>query len=410
MARNETSPGVDAWVEALVARESQPAVLEGWVERIAVPTLADNPEVGQDPVLARAVRSAIRSHWLAFLGSLNQPPHTVQLVAPAAELAGELARRGHPSTLLFRIYRVAQQAVWDYATTLADTTRDAPADQAQGLVFFWSRASAWLDASIEASVEIFQDEVERMRKGAAAQRLEAVRTILAGTATDTRELSALLGGHPLSGHHTALLLHTEEHEAIADLGSAAKDLARRIGARALVVDPGGRDLWCWLATRSAPDLRLFHGARDWLAERHISVAAGLPGEGVEGFRGSHQEAQAAQRLGFQLVRPAPVVLYGEMELLTLVSGSPEAARRFAVRTLGALADPAETPTRLRQTLHALLSTGSVDEASKVLHVHKNTVRYRVNQAEELLGRKAFDSPTEVELALRYYDLLVVPAD
>lgn len=41
-------------------------------------------------------------------------------------------------------------------------------------------------------------------------------------------------------------------------------------------------------------------------------------------------------------------------------------------------------------------------------VHKNTVRYRVNQAEELLGRRAFDSPTEVELALRYYELLMVP--
>lgn len=405
---SESAVGGESWIGALVAREQDPEVLGPWIERVAAPVLAENPEVAADPVLTRLLRASIRAHWLAFLASLREPPREVQLVQAAAELAAELARRGYDSTLLFRIYRVAQQAVWDYATTLAEDGLAKEIDPAQVVVFFWSRASAWLDASIEASVGIFQTERERMRKGAAAQRLEAVRTILAGQAGDTRELSALLGGHPLSGFNTAVVLHTEDHDAIADLGAAANHLAQQVNARTLAVDPGGRDLWCWLATRSAPDLAVLHTAAGWLEEHGITMAAGLPGEGLEGFRLSHQEAKAAQGLAFQLSSQGPVVLFGEVELLTLVSASPDAARRFATRTLGALADPAETPTRLRQTLHALLSTGSVDEAAKRLSVHKNTVRYRVSQAEDLLGRRAFDAPTEVELALRYYELFIAP--
>lgn len=358
----ETGPGADSWIATLVARESEPGVLDSWVERITAPILAENAEVAADPVLTRQVQSAVRSHWLAFLASLGEPPHELHLVQPAVELAEELARRGHDSTVLFRIYRVAQQASWDYATTVADTVSPQDQDRAGVVVFFWSRASAWLDASIEASVGVFQAERERLRKGAAAQRLDAVRTILAAGAADTRELSAMLGGHPLSGHNTALLLHTESHDAIADLGTAATRLAAQVSARPLVVDPGGRDLWCWLATRSAPDLAVFHESNGWLEEHGITVAVGAPGEGLNGFRVSHEEARQAQRLAFQLTRPDPVTLYGEVELLAMISTSPETARRFVFRTLGALADPGETPSRLRQTLHALLRAGSVDEA------------------------------------------------
>lgn len=53
---------------------------------------------------------------------------------------------------------------------------------------------------------------------------------------------------------------------------------------------------------------------------------------------------------------------------------------------------------MRQTLSALLGSGTVDAAATRLTVHKNTVRYRVNQA--------YDAPTETELALRYYEMFM----
>jgi DNA-binding PucR family transcriptional regulator len=400
-------PEMDAWLEAFVARESQPEVVASWVDRIAAPVLAENQEVANDPALARLVSASVRAHWLAFLSNLADPAAEHRLVGPAAEMAGELARRRFPATLLFRIYRIGQQAAWDYATTVTASAEGYDdVDPADVLVFFWDRASAWLDASVEASVDVFQAEGDRIRQGAAAQRLDAVRDILAGRGSDPRELSTRLGGHPLSGFNTALLLHTEDIERIPDLTAAAAELARPLGVRPLVATPGGRDLWCWLATRAAPDLTVLQELSAWLVEHEVSVAVGTPAEGVAGFRLSHQEALEAQRVAFATASPPAVILFADVELLTVMTSSPEATRRFVIRTLGALADPAETPTRLRQTLRALLSSGSVDEAATRLSVHKNTVRYRVNQAEDLLGRKAYDAPTEIELALRYYDMFL----
>ncbi|MEZ0579047.1 PucR family transcriptional regulator [Nocardioides sp. MH1] len=395
-------PAIDAWIADFVARESAPGAVEDWVGRVAAATLAANPDIDDDPALARAVAETVRAQWLAFLADLADPAGH-RLVRPAAEIAAELARRRYPATALFQVYRIAQQAVWDYATTVTASAGGYDVDPAEVLVLFWSRASAWLDASVEASVEVFQDEQDRVRQGADAQRLDVVREILGGAGGDPKELSARLGGHPLSGFNTALLLHTEDFEAIPELAAAAHELARVAGVRPLIAHPGGRDLWSWLGTRQPPDLASLAAAAPWLAQRKVSVAVGTPAEGLAGFRLSHHEAQEAQRVAFLATRPAPVTLFADVELLTLLTASPEAARRFVARTLGPLADPAETPTRLRQTLSALLASGSVDEAATRLSVHKNTVRYRVNQAEELLGRRAYDAPTETELALRYYD-------
>jgi hypothetical protein len=133
---------MDAWLESFIAQESQAERVDGWVERITAPVLAENPEVADDPALARMVGAAVRSHWLAFLASLAQPEQEHRLVLPAAELAGELARRRYPSTLLFRVYRVGQQATWDYATTVTESLEGYDVASADVLVFFWNRASA----------------------------------------------------------------------------------------------------------------------------------------------------------------------------------------------------------------------------------------------------------------------------
>ncbi|RJS46690.1 PucR family transcriptional regulator [Nocardioides cavernaquae] len=391
-------------VKAFVTAESRPEALERWVERIAAPVLAALPELAEDTTLTESLYAAVRAHWQAFLTSLSEPEREVHLVQAAADFAAELARRGHPLTAMFGIYRTAQQAVWEFLTSVVGTVATPGASDTDFVIFFWSRASSWINASIEESAEIFQEERDRVRQGAAAQRLVAVRSILAGGGSDPRELSAALGGHPLSAYNTALLLRTDDADRVSELREAVTVLARVTQSRnPLLVSPGGRDLWCWFTNRSAPDLHALSDSVDWLQERGISVAVGTPLVGVEGFRLSHQEAQQAQKIAFRSVATPTLTLFSDVELLSLLWSSGEAAQRFATRTLGALADEAEGPTRLRQTLHALLSTGSVDAASRLLSVHKNTVRYRVNQAEALLAQPLGYVPAEVALAIRYYD-------
>lgn len=398
---------LSSWVETFVTDEIQPRRIEGWIERITGPILAENPEFVEDAVLNRTIHAAVRSHWVSFLTSLSEPPRQVQLVRPAIDIPVQLAQRGHELTVLFRVYRVAQQAVWEYIISTVNELEDAELDQTQILVFLWSRVSAWLDSSVETSVELFQIERDRLLQGAAAQRLDIVREILAGDVVDVRKLLTTLGGHPVAEYNTCVLLHTGNTGSVADLNAAASQLARQIGPRhPVVVSPGGRDLWCWFASRSEPDLSSLRECESWLLEHEIMAAVGTPTEGVAGFRLSYREAQDAQIIAFQASNPRPLTLFSEVELLCLMSGSPDAARRFTSRTLGALADPGEGAARLRKTLHALLSTGSIEDASHILSVHKNTVRYRVGQAEQLIGNPISKASTELELALRYYDMLM----
>lgn len=106
-------------------------------------------------------------------------------------------------------------------------------------------------------------------------------------------------------------------------------------------------------------------------------------------------------------RPAPprMVLRAEDHLVDLiVLRDPELAAALVQARLGALASlPAKERVRLEQTLAAWLAHQRHTPAvAAQLHVHPQTVRYRIRQLRELLGG-ALDSPAgrfELELALR----------
>jgi DNA-binding PucR family transcriptional regulator len=53
----------------------------------------------------------------------------------------------------------------------------------------------------------------------------------------------------------------------------------------------------------------------------------------------------------------------------------------------------------------LEANGSYVEAAARMHVHKNTVLYRVRKAEELLGRPVTDGRLAIEVALLACDQL-----
>ena len=77
-----------------------------------------------------------------------------------------------------------------------------------------------------------------------------------------------------------------------------------------------------------------------------------------------------------------------------------AVRAWVLETLGELTVDDEQHERLRTTLRVFLSTGgSYTAAAERLMMHKNTVLYRVNRAEEIRGRSFHDDRLGVELAL-----------
>lgn len=397
------------WLATFVACERQPEHVDAWVERVAGAVLAEADELAREPDLADLVRATVREQWEAFLAGLAGPPSEPALVGSAADLAAALARRHLDLPVLLTAYRAAQHEAWAYAVGI---THEAPSevDRAGVLVDIWSRAGDWLDHATSASILVHQDEARRIRRSGTAQRFELVRSLLAGADPDARELALALGGYPLPATHTAVVVRATGVEATALLEPTAHAFATAVGGRALHVEPGGSELWLWLSGRAEATSGVGSGAgsgagsgveSDVEVPAGVLVAVGGAAEGLDGFRIAHQEAVAAMRLALAQPHPAAVTHYEGVASLTFLAGDPAAAYRFVRRTLAGLADAGRD--RLRETVLAVLGSSGIDEAAQWLGVHKNTVRYRVAQAEELLGHPLSARRGDVELALRFLE-------
>jgi hypothetical protein len=387
-----------AWVLEFVRSEQAPDHVDAWVQRTHDAIRAEVPDIATDDAL---VERGIREHWLAFLDHLVGDGPVV-FVPAAQELAVTLARRHGDLSVLFKIYRVAQQASWSYATEVVASAPDG-LDHGGILVEFWSAAATWLDNAIEESTLLHQRETRRVQQRGDAQRYDVVRGVLAGEHHEPRELSAALGGYPLTTGHVALVLTALTPDAIAVLEPTALRLATTLGSgRPLVVKPGGRELWCWVPVTAPPGPLAVE-----VDTAAVRVTLGGPHDGVDGFVAAHADARAAQRVALESRRPRSVTAYDDVAALALLATDPEGARRFTERTLRGLAAP--EAERLRETVRTVLATpGGMEGAGRTLGIHKNTVRYRVGQAEKLLGHGLLERVRDLALALDYYETFLAP--
>lgn len=378
------------WLLEFVADEQAPDRVDAWVARTFAAISDEVTEVVTDSELTALVETTIREHWIAFLYSLNssEPFH---LVPSAASLALALARRHLGVAVLTKLYRVAQGASWEYATTVA---REAPEDldRADLLINIWSAASSWIDAAIDESIAIHQAEARKIERRGDARRYDAVLRILRGDITNAGELSSELDGYPLDGTHRALLLTAGDSDTLARVERFARG-----GKATLVVRAAGHEAWVWLSdpadTPIPPEIE--HEAE----QGHLRVSASSPHRGLEGFTDAHSEARL-----LHVVAKAPGRRTATFDdaALALMASNVSTATRFVSTTLGGLADP--EAAQLRATVKEVLrSPHGVDGAAKQLHVHRNTVRYRIGRAEELLGHPVRQRLGELALALEFYD-------
>lgn len=394
-----------AWLPGFVADELRPEMIEVWVTRTSSAVRRELPELASEPDFVAFLDDAVKEHWLAFLAAFVQPDFRAYLPGAGSRMARELADRQLPLDLLIKIHRAVQQESWRYVTGVVNALPTDQIDHAALLIFFWGRASSWIDAAITDSTKIFHAESSRHTKGVAAQRYEVVKCILTGESTDPRRTSAALGGYPMSVQHTALILETADAYAIDELEKIVHDAARRLGGSSpLVVHPGGRQLWAWIGTRDRPDLGSLDDFTPDLVGIRAAMYAGAPALGHEGFVCSHDDARRTLQIVARGGTSAPVLRYDQVELLALLGCSPE-VDRFVDRVLGPLRLPDEPTARTRETVLAFLTHGgNMEDAAEELCVHRNTVRYRLGRAEELLGRPVSKTGDELRLAIQHREL------
>ncbi|MEH0581182.1 helix-turn-helix domain-containing protein [Streptomyces sp. B21-108] len=129
---------------------------------------------------------------------------------------------------------------------------------------------------------------------------------------------------------------------------------------------------------------------DVVAAQHgLAARAGIgePAASVGGLHESYQDACDALRLGGRPSDGCPVHVIADLRVHQVLAAVSQSARtRLLDLTVGGLRAQPDWPV-LRDTITAWCESGfNLVRASAALHIHRNTVVYRMNKIEQLTGR------------------------
>jgi purine catabolism regulator len=146
------------------------------------------------------------------------------------------------------------------------------------------------------------------------------------------------------------------------------------------------------------------------ADARLTIGIGRPVNSLAEWRGSYQEAIATQRIGLQwhIYQPLYFADLGVYRLLSLLLETPE-LRSFYRETLGELADEKYSNDDFIDTLEAFFEEhGNLSQTAIKLHVHRNTLLYRMERIEQIGGFDLDNPETRlaVFLALKIRRLLI----
>jgi DNA-binding PucR family transcriptional regulator len=360
--------------------------------------LAD-PEhpIATDPVLAAAVRRNNRAnlvHWAE--ANARDPGGRVppNLGPEGLTVARDLVRRGLDADALHG-YRVGQNVAWRRWMALAFELTADP-DELRELLDVTARSIfTFVDETLAGIAEQIDRERDELTRGTHAQRLEVVSLILEGAPIGAERASARLG-YALDRAHTAAIVWSDAPDVEPSvLEEAAETVGRAAGARPLIVVPSASSLWVWVAGADGPGVGAVHAALAGLPD--VRVALGPTVRGIAGFRRSHLDALATQRLMHRTSAAPPVASYDDVQVVALATQDEERADEFVARTLGAFAT---APAELRETARVYLREQSnAARTARVLFTHRNTILTRLARTEELLPAPLEGRGLQVALAL-----------
>lgn len=356
--------------------------------RLDARIIAEVPEVARgSEELTDSIRLATTAHMTLLSGMLGAWTDPAEAPAPreTIESAREFARQRLPVESLLRVYRVGHaEFVECWQELLADRAADAELLSETGAATVqWS--FRYVDSVLDSIVSGYMKERELLVSRAQSIRDAEVRGILRGDHVDVGQASSRLR-YELERWHVgfiAWLPNAVVERSTALVEAAASALASSIGVaeRPLMLAASRSSVHGWIGSRSAPQLGTLP------AIDGVYLAIGEPARGVSGFRTTHEQAQRARRVARLAGDAADTATrYGDCEVASLLSADLEQARAFVAATLGPLASGEGSTERMLKTLAVFQQEElSLGRAAKVLHVHTNTVSYRIKRALELIG-------------------------
>ena len=369
--------------------------------------LADPEDpIAADPALAEAVRRnnhANLVHWAS--ANVHDPggPVAPNLSPDLLGVARDFVRRGFDQNAL-HAYRIGQNVGWQRWMGLAFELTSDPAELREFLDVSARSIFNFVDETVMSLAEQIERERDELTRGTQAQRLEVVTLILEGAPIGLERASTRLA-YAFDRSHTAAIVWHEGPEVTGALELAAEAISRAAGARALTVRASASSIWVWLGGETGPEPATVERA---VADReNVKVALGSTLPGVDGFRRSHFDALATQRLMHSAQSELRVASYEDVQIAALVTREETRALEFVRRTLG---DFAQAPEELRETARAYVREQfNAARTARVLFTHRNTVLKRLARMEEMLPEPLAGNGLQVGLALEILHWLGPPA-
>lgn len=377
--------------------------------------VADISELRGDEQLQQLLRDTVAGNIDTFFSAIRHgiPLERIEAPTAALEYARRLAQREVSANALTRAYRLGHRVALKFVLDEIRSSQMDPELSLDTYELMEAISFGYIDEVSQRVVAAYQDERERWLEHRNRLRAEQVRELLTGTDVDTDAMTTAIR-YPLRRIHLAAVLwcrESAEGDELARIEQFVKKVAESIGAQEspLFIAVDRVTAWAWIPIPPDAASHAVTRFRAALATDFPCVAVGNPSPGVEGFRRSHQQAKAAHTVatlaGATDHRFTAASDRG-VSVAALLGNDIDAASMWIRDVLGPLASPTNSDERLRETLRAFLGTSSsYKAAAEELHLHTNTVKYRVARAIERRGRPIADDRLDVEVALLLCDWL-----
>ena len=362
-------------------------------------TAAFPDRLREDVTIAAEAAASTRAnilHWASARSAIPAPASRPTSSPEVLGIARVGVRRGEDQMLL-GTYHAGQNVVWRYSMQLLVRAVVGRGRRCgRPLTLQRARCSTSSTTRSRRSRSRSSGSGPSSRAGTHAERLEVVNLILEGAPITSERASTRLR-YDLRRRHTAAIVWTDPgSEDTGELDGAAEALARAAGAeRPLTVIASSSSRWVWFMAPDDADPDAVRAAIEDVPR--VRVALGFPAAGIEGFRRSHLDAVATQRLMYNVPGAMRVARYADVQLVALAAQDVDRAGEFVARTLG---DLASASPELRNTVRTYIDEQfSASRAARALFAHRNTVLDRLQRAEQLLPAGLEGRGVEVGLAL-----------
>ena len=372
-------------------------------------------ELDGDKQILDLLDASIEGNVSRILHILERSLDVAQIDPPVAaiEYARRLAQRGVPVSALVRAYRLGQQNLLQAAYAESQSRGDTPLVQSLGYEAIVTLTFDYIDWISQQVVTIYEEERERWLADRNTVRRARVEEIIDGTSADLETTEAAIG-YRLRPRHLGVILWVDEtgtrQDQVSRFSGTIAAVSNCVGAarQPLVIARDRASTWAWIPVH---DTFVFDADRITSAVTNAAaedegplpmLAFGRPAFGLDGFRRTHLDAVQAQRVATIGGATGPVISYSDpdMSIAALLTANLEDTRAWVAATLGDLAHDTEQHERLRETLRLFLHhDGSYTGTAEAMLMHKNSVKYRVDSAEKVIGRKIRSDRQAIELAL-----------